>query len=298
MDLILKNLLIASERAVNGRPTDFEYCFFDAEMEIQLKREKDIQHELMQIATTDSNGGIYLLYQPIVDLGSNRIYGFEALARLKTEKYGIVSPLEFIPIAEKTKLIVPLGEKIIYIAFGFLNKLAKQGYGDINISINVSASQLLEGDFAEDVFRIIDEMNVCPDNITFEITESVYVANYGKINDIIAKLRCKGIHIAIDDFGRGYSSLAAELGLRANCLKIDKFFIDALMTGDPDKAITSDIISMAHKLGHYVIAEGVEHEEQKKYLVHYGCEKIQGFLFSKPVEGEKAIELLKESGTL
>ena len=106
-----------------------------------------------------------------------------------------------------------------------------------------------------------------------------------------------GIHIAIDDFGKGYSSLAAELGLQANCLKIDKFFIDSIMTTDPDKAITSDIISMAHKLGHYVIAEGVEHEEQKKYLVNCGCEKVQGFLFSKPVSEEEAVRLLIEMGT-
>ncbi|NLN04299.1 MAG: EAL domain-containing protein [Clostridiaceae bacterium] len=298
VDLILRNLLIASERTVNGKPTEFEYCFFDVEMEVQMNREKDIQNDLNKIATTNRNDdNLFLLYQPIIDLSSNKIYGFEALSRLNTKKYGVVPPLEFINIAEKTRLIIPIGVKIIRKAFGFLKKLENMGYGNVNISINISAIQLIYSDFAQVVMNIIDEMEISPDNITFEITESVYVANYDKVNEIIGQLRLIGIHIAIDDFGKGYSSLAAELGLQANCLKIDKFFIDSIMTTDPDKAITSDIISMAHKLGHYVIAEGVEHEEQKKYLVNCGCEKVQGFLFSKPVSEEEAVRLLIEMGT-
>lgn len=299
VDLILRNLLIASERAVNGKPTEFEYCFFDVEMEVQMNREKDIQNDLNKIATTNRNDdNLFLLYQPIIDLSSNKIYGFEALSRLNTKKYGVVPPLEFINIAEKTRLIIPIGVKIIRKAFGFLKKLENMGYGNVNISINISAIQLIYSDFAQVVMNIIDEMEISPDNITFEITESVYVANYDKVNEIIGQLRLIGIHIAIDDFGKGYSSLAAELGLQANCLKIDKFFIDSIMTTDPDKAITSDIISMAHKLGHYVIAEGVEHELQKKYLVNCGCEKVQGFLFSKPVNKDEAISLLMEMGTV
>lgn len=298
VDQLLKNLLIASEKALDVDDKDFGFCFFDTDTETQITRGEDIKHELAQIVAEVNIDGLFLQYQPILDLKTNQICGFEALARLESSKHGLISPLEFIPIAEKTKLIIPIGEKIIYQAFCFLNKLKENGYGTIDISINVSGIQLLKNDFIKNLFEMINEMQINPENISLEITESIFASNYQEVNRILGELKDSGIHIAIDDFGTGYSSLARERELNINCLKIDKYFIDKLLSLKPEEAITGDIISMAHKLGHCIIAEGVEHEKQRQYLLSHGCDKIQGYLISKPLDGEAAIELLKKQMTV
>ena len=136
-------------------------------------------------------------------------------------------------------------------------------------------------------------MQVNPRNIGIEITESVFISDYKHINNIIWKLKDAGLHIAIDDFGTGYSSLAREKEFSVDCLKIDKYFIDKLLDTDLSEAITSDIISMSHKLGHCTIAEGVETESQLQYLKEHNCDRIQGYLFSKPLDEEDALEFLK-----
>jgi len=233
-----------------------------------------------------------LHYQPILDLRTDTICGFEALARLKTERLGLVSPMEFIPIAEKTKLINPIGDQVLVKAFGFLNRLKDQGYETMDVSVNVSAIQLLRPDFIDRLFELIRETHVDPKHIGLEITESVFASDYEHINHIIAKCNAAGLRIAIDDFGIGYSSLAREKELHVGCLKIDKFFIDKLLDPDIDKAITGDIISMAHRLGHCAIAEGVEQDKQLRYLQKHGCDKVQGYLISRPLPEDAAMELL------
>lgn len=292
-DLLLKKVLIATEKALDLNEKEFNICFYDEEMEAQIVREEDIRRELAQIADGENSGRLFLQYQPILDLKSNRICGFEALARLRSDKLGMVPPLEFISIAEKTRLIVPLGQEIMKQAFQFLKVLQEKGYSEINVSINVSTIQMLREDFADNLFKTINEMQVSQQNIGLELTESVFSANYEEINSIIGKLKEAGIHTAIDDFGTGYSSIAKERELNVNCLKIDKYFIDELLEIQPEKTITSDIISMAHKMGHCVVAEGVEHETQKQYLMDYGCDKIQGYLISKPLDEQAAIEFLQ-----
>jgi len=246
----------------------------------------------------DANEDLFLLYQPILNLRTGSIRSFEALARLRTEKLGLVSPLEFIPIAEKTKLIVPIGEKVICKAFRFLNRLRENGYDGISVSINISVIQLLNPNFINRLFELMDEMQINPKNICLEITESVFASDYDSINDILKELREAGLYIAIDDFGTGYSSLSREKELKADCMKIDKYFIDALLHTDPKKAITGDIISMAHKLGQYTIAEGVEYDIQLGYLKEHGCDEIQGYLISKPLYEEDAILFLKGKGEI
>lgn len=291
-DQLLKKLLISSEKALSIHGNDFNVYFYDDETEKEIVREQEIKRELAEIADNETNGGLYLQYQPILDLNSNSISGFEALARLNSDKLGFVPPLEFIPIAEKTKLIIPIGNKIMLQAFGFINRLKEEGHGDVTVSVNVSATQVLANDFKEGLFKMIDEMHVSPENLGIEITESVFTSDYGEINCILNELREKGIKIAIDDFGTGYSSLAREQELNVDCLKIDKYFIDKLLEVDSDNAITAEIISIAHKMGHYVIAEGVEQEEQKEYLIKNGCEKIQGYLIARPLDEDQAMKLL------
>ena len=263
-------------------------------MEAKIIREEDIKREIAQIVDDENKQGIFLLYQPILDLKSNKIQAFEALARLKSEKFGLISPLEFIPIAEKTKLIIPLGQKIIMEALQFLQKLQMNGYATINISINVSAIELLQEDFVDNLLKIISEKQVTPERIGLELTESIFSSDYEEINNILGRLRKMGIHISIDDFGTGYSSLARESELSIDCLKIDKYFIDKLLEIQPEQAVIKEIISMAHKMGHSVIAEGVEYETQKQYLLANNCDKIQGYLIGKPSDEEEAVKLLEK----
>lgn len=293
IDLLLRRLLIASEKSIAGTEKDFEACFYNEELEAEINRERDIREALTGVVLENTNDELFLQYQPVMELQTNAVCGFEALARLQTEKFGLVPPVEFIPIAEKTKLIIPIGEKVIVNAFHFLNKLKASGYDEVGVSINISAIQLLKPSFTSRFLELASEMQVNPRNIGIEITESVFASDYEHINNIIEKLRDAGLHIAIDDFGTGYSSLAREKELIVDCLKIDKYFIDKLLDTDLSNAITSDIISMSHKLGHCTIAEGVECESQLQYLKENNCDRIQGYLFSKPLVEEDALEFLK-----
>ncbi len=298
LDLILKRLLITTERSMSLCEKDFKICFYDQTLEAIVNRESEIIEELSRISKSDSCDNLYVQYQPIMDLKTDSICGFEALARLRTDKLGLVPPLEFIPIAEMTKLINPIGEKIIIDAFKFINKLKSHGYDKISISINISAIQLLRPDFTERFFEIIKDMNVNPMNINIEITESIFTFDFKNINNTLAILKQAGIHISIDDFGTGYSSLARVRELNVNCIKIDKYFIDKFLDINSEKIIISDIISMSHKLGHYIIAEGVEYESQLEYLRKHNCDKIQGYLISKPLYEEMALEFLKSKESM
>jgi|LSQX01.2.fsa_nt_gb PAS domain S-box-containing protein len=299
IDLLLRKLVIASEKPVSLSGRDFEICFYDQELESLVDRERDITEALNAIAVDDYTGDtLFLQYQPIMDLRTGLICGFEALARLRMEKLGPVSPLEFIPIAEKTKLIIPIGEKLMIKAFRFLNKLKEHGYDDIYVFVNISVIQLLKPDFISRLFELINKMRVNPKNVGIEITESIFAPDYNKINNILEQLKKADMHIAIDDFGTGYSSLAREKELKVDYLKIDKFFADKLLNSDQSKAITGDIISMSHKLGHHTISEGVEYDVQLKYLKKHNCDKIQGYLISKPLDEEDAIEFLKKAGII
>lgn len=293
-DLILKKLLIASEKAPDAPSRSEGVSFYDEELEVQIVREEELKRELARITDDDGGGGLFLLYQPILDLKSDKICGFEALARLNSEKFGLVPPLEFIPIAEKTKLIVPIGWKIIDRALKFLRRLQTCGGESVTVSINVSVIQLLQEDFTDKLFEKVTDAQVSPDNVGIELTESIFSLNLEEINSIIKRLRMFGLQVAIDDFGTGYSSFARQRELNVSCLKIDKYFIDKLLDLDLEKALTGDIISMAHKMGHCAIAEGIEYETQKQYLREHGCDKIQGYLVSRPLSEEDALELLRK----
>jgi len=296
IDAILRKLTIASERHMTLFGKDFEICFYDEELEAFVNRERDIIEALSAIAEKDDDpdNELFLQYQPIINLKTGSIFGFEALARLKTKKLGLVPPLEFIPLAEKTKLIIPIGEKIIVQAVNFLSKLKLIGYEDICISINISPIQLMKNDFTCRLLKIMEELNVNPRNIGIEITESTFASNYKVVNSIIEKLRKVGLHIAIDDFGTGYSTLARISELNVDFMKIDKLFVDKLLSGDINKAITSDIISMSLKLGQYTIAEGVDNINQLQYLREHACDNIQGFLISRPLNEDDAIDFLQK----
>lgn len=293
-DLLLKRLLIATEKSIDLFDRDLKICFYDQRFEEAILREEKIIGHLARIGEGEERESLFLCYQPIFDVPSDQICSFEALARLRLEEFGMIPPLEFIPLAEKTKLIIPVGWKIIRESLEFLQEAQARGDGKIKVSINISAIQLVQEDFSSRLLEMIHQMEVDPTQVILEITESVFSGDYEEINRILGELRKQGLFIAIDDFGTGYSSLARERELDVDCLKIDKYFIDKLMEPEPDKAITGDIISMAHKLGHCAIAEGVEKEAQKKYLVEQGCDMLQGYLIGKPMDLESALNLLEK----
>lgn len=293
---LFKNVLIASENINSGMNADFECCFYDKGMEASIVREEIIRNELVSIIETECSNRLFLQYQPIFNLNADMVCGFEALARVRIKELGLISPSEFIPLAEKTKLIVQLGRNIIYQALAFLKRLDSIGYGNVSVSINISVIQLLKMDFIKEFLEIINEMGVNPLNIGIEITESVFASNYEEVNKILGELKAIGIKISIDDFGTEYSSLVRERELNVDCLKIDKYFIDELLVLKDDEAITADIISMAHKMGHYVIAEGVEDLRQLDYLKRNGCDKVQGYLVSRPLDEDVAIDFLRGYG--
>ena len=293
VDAILRKLLIASEKSIGIFEKDFGICFYGEELEALLNREKNIRRALSSVAANDGDDNFYLLFQPIFDIKNNSVCGFEALARLKTDELGLISPDEFIPIAEKYKLIIPIGERVFVIAFRFLKKLVELGYDNISVSVNVSVVQLLQPDFASRLFAIIDEMKVNPKNIGIEITESVFVYDYEKINNTLEQLRSAGLHISIDDFGTGYSSLARLRELKVDYLKLDKYFCQKLLELETSKTIINDIISMCHKLDRCVVAEGIEYDKQLQYLKKYNCDRIQGYLLSKPLAEKDALNFLQ-----
>jgi PAS domain S-box-containing protein/diguanylate cyclase (GGDEF)-like protein len=290
---ILRNASIAAARA-NGQQM-YECCFFDNALKAQVIRISEIKDELLIAAYDKMDKSIYLQFQPIMNAKTDQVEGFEALARMNSNKLGMVNPNEFIPIAEEIQLIIPIGVKVLYMAANFLKTLEGLGYSDIKVYVNISAIQLHREEFYDDILQLIQDTKINPKNLGLEITESIFSNDYEFINKKLDKLIDLGIDISIDDFGTGYSSLARERELNVNCLKIDKHFLDKLLYINHDEAITGDIISMAHKLGHYVIAEGVEEEIQKQYLLEYQCDFFQGYLFSKPLNPEDAIEFLKQN---
>jgi sensor c-di-GMP phosphodiesterase-like protein len=176
----------------------------------------------------------------------------------------------------------------------FLKTLEINDYDKVKVSVNITPNQILHDDFVSDLTQIVNETKITPSNLGIEITEVSFSDNYEVINEKLERLKRLGIIIAIDDFGTGYSSLARERELNVNCLKIDKYFIDKLRYIHQEEAITGDIISMAHRLGHLVVAEGVEYEEQKEYLIQKNCDCMQGYLYSKPLPLQAAIEFLYE----
>ena len=289
---LLKCLLIASETVMGTSTTDSGYCFFNASMEQDIERRKTILSELSEVADGVEPGRLFLQYQPILDLNSNRIVYLEALARFQSGTYGLLSPLEFIPIAEKSKLIVPLGEKISAEALEFLQVLKGEGFEDLKISINISALQFLQEGFVDMVLSTIRRTHTDPRDIYLEITESVLASNFSAINETLGVLLAEGIQIALDDFGTGYSSFARVHELNISCLKIDKRFIDRMTTIGDEHAIIGDIISMAHKLGYKAVAEGVEQAEQLRYLRQHSCDHVQGFLVSRPMVASSVIRYL------
>lgn len=270
------------------------YKFFDEKMEQKIQREEIIEKEIRTAIMAGDTSTIYLVYQPIVELNTQRIVGFEALARMNSKEFGFVSPLEFIDIAERNQLIVPLSNYILRHACAYAAELVAMGYAHLRVAVNISAIHIMREDFTRDVLQIVKEAGIQGRNLELEVTESVLANNYNLINEKLRELMEEGINISLDDFGTGYSSFSRLRELNINTLKIDRSFIQSITDCNKDSHLTRDIVSIAQRLGLKTIAEGVEEQAHVDYLLEHGCDMCQGYLFSKPIPKEETIQLLKK----
>lgn len=258
---------------------------FSEEMDDDMRTHITYQNHLRDAVL---NNELSLLYQPQVNILSNDVVGYEALIRWHSQELGLIMPNIFIPIAEISGLIIPIGEWIIEEACNFSTEMNASRDALTTVSINISIVQLMQQDFAKMVEKIFKKTKVDAKTIIFEITESVFAENFEIINKQLLDITHLGIRIALDDFGTGYSSLTYLKRLPISILKIDKKFIDGIIDENKNHFFTSTIIDLGHNLGVDIIAEGVEHDEQLEYLRKRQCFVIQGYLFSRPISADNA----------
>jgi diguanylate cyclase (GGDEF)-like protein len=234
-----------------------------------------------------------LAYQPIVVMEDGRLAGFEALIRWDSKERGLVSPVEFIPIAEETGLIVPIGEWVLREACSQIAAWAAEhpDLSDLVVNVNVSGRQLGPALIAQ-VDQAILDAGIKPGNLKLEITESVLMENAAAAGDLLRRIKARGVRICIDDFGTGYSSLSQLVRLPVDTMKIDRMFV-AAMSKDKDTAeVVRSIVALATSLKLDVVAEGVETEEQRRTLAKLGCTYGQGYLFARPLDGPAVLGML------
>jgi len=235
-----------------------------------------------------------LHYQPLLDIKTHEVNGFEALLRWEHPDYGTVSPADFISLAEKNGLIVPIGEWVLRTACRQNMAWQNAGYPPIRMAVNISAQQILDSNFLNTVLKILEETKMPARLLELEITETVLLQQTDATILILQQLREKGIRISIDDFGTGFSSLQYLKNFPVDTLKIDQSFIQDIDTNHNSHLITSAIYSLAHNLNMKVVAEGVETMQQLFKLNEPQCDEVQGFLFSKPIPENKVMRWLEQ----
>jgi len=234
-----------------------------------------------------------LHYQPRVSVDSLAITGLEALVRWQHPQLGLVSPSEFIPLAEDTGLIVPIGEWVLRAACLQGRRWIEEGFAPIPIAVNISARQFHDRDLSQTVIRILEETGFSPKYLELELTESSIMQNEEFAASMLNQLKSMGINISIDDFGTGFSSLASLKRLPIDALKIDQSFVREATTDPDDAALVMAIITLGHNLRLKVVAEGVETDDQLRFLQLLRCDEIQGYFFSRPVSADTLVALFE-----
>lgn len=281
-ETLLKNADTAMYKGKeDGRNT---FRFFTAKMNAEaleyLKLENALRHAI-------EREQFILHYQPIIDLKTGRVTSAEALLRWNHPERGIVGPTEFIPLAEDTGIIVPIGEWVFRTACDQIGAWRDIGLSSLHVSINLSARQSRDTAFKDMIHRVLKETGADPKNITLEITESLFMEEDHRVLAILNELRTMGINLSLDDFGTGYSSLSYLKRFPVNILKIDRSFVVDIGKDTESQGLVEAIIAMAHSQNMKVIAEGAETEEQVAFLRSRGCDEVQGFYFSHPLPAEE-----------
>ncbi|WAM35038.1 EAL domain-containing protein [Caldicellulosiruptor morganii] len=290
---ILRNVDMALSQAKENGKNDFQ-IFMPYMLTRNLKK-IEIEKSLRKAIEDDQ---FVLYYQPVVDLDTLQITGVEALLRWISPQKGMISPLDFIPVAEESGLIVKIGELVIEKALKDIKVWEQKGAGNISVSINLSARQLRAKHFESKVLRLFEKYRIDPGKVIFEITESGAVENFDISLRILSFLCQMGIKFLIDDFGTGYSSLIYLRRLPIGGVKIDRSFISDIAYSKESRSIVEGIILMAHKLDLKVVAEGIETKEELDVLRQMGCDSGQGYLFSKPVPKDEIEKLILQGRIL
>jgi diguanylate cyclase (GGDEF)-like protein/PAS domain S-box-containing protein len=233
---------------------------------------------------------LFLEYQPQLNLATGRVIGAEALLRWRHPQLGLISPAKFIPIAENSGMIIPIGEWVLRTACTQARQWQEQGLGPLPVAVNVSAVQFRQDRFLYVVSSILDETGLAPQSLELELTESLLLSTAEVMLSMMRQLKDMGVKLSIDDFGTGYSNLSYLRHLPVYKLKIDRSFVQDLSRDQDDAAITATIINMAKTLNLRVIAEGVETEQQMQFLRLHGCDEVQGYYFSRPLSAGDFIE--------
>lgn len=285
---ILKNADVAMYRAKEeGKST---YVVYDKSMHTAFNERMNIEKHLRGAM---NNNEFELHYQPQVDIQTGLISGFEALIRWSSPVLGFVSPLSFIKIAEDSRLIIYIGEWVLREASLFTKRIQERTGFLYKISVNISIIQLLQEDFVDIVLDSLKESGLAPSCLELEITESIFMESFESIVGKLEFLKTRGIRIALDDFGTGYSSLSYLQQLPISTLKMDKIFIDSLEDKAYSQSFVRTIIVLGHTMGLDVVAEGVEEASQLRFLKEAGCNKVQGYLISRPVPEQRVMELIE-----
>ena len=285
---LLKNAGAALYKA--KRSGGANYQFFTADLYDLAARRLALESDLRRAI---QNEEFLVHYQPRVSVDSLAITGIEALVRWQHPQLGLISPSEFIPLAEDTGLIVPIGEWVLRTACLQGRRWRDQGFAPVQIAVNISARQFHDQDLAQTVIGILEETGLPPNYLELELTESSIMQNAEFAAGILSRLKSRGINISIDDFGTGFSSLASLKRLPIDALKIDQSFVRDATTDPDDAALVMAIITLAHNLRLKVIAEGVETEDQLRFLQLLRCDEIQGYFFSKPLPAETFVSLFE-----
>ena len=290
VETLVKNADAAMYRAKDKGKN--RYSFFKPEMNKEITERISNENNLFKAIEKEE---FLLLFQPQIDLKTNKITGFESLIRWNSPDKGVLAPYKFIPIAEETNLIIPLGEWVIRETCKQNKKWHNMGV-TLTCAVNISAKQFLRSNLVNLIKNILNETQLDPKYLELELTETILMEDIEKTVNILNRLKKMGVKISIDDFGTGYSSLSYLKQFPIDTLKIDQSFISPINADSIDKnfTIANIVIDLGHKLGMKVIAEGVETEGQIKFLKKYACDKIQGYIISEPVNEIEFNLLLKK----
>lgn len=290
MGVLLKNADMAMYRAKSrGRNT---YEFFTNSMNEVLQKKIQIETHLRNAIERNE---LKVYYQPIFDIKTREICGLESLLRWHHPELGIIPPRDFIPIAEETDLIVPIGEWVLESVCQQKAILKRKGYHDLNFSVNISARQFNKKDLSKRVRSILEKFNVDGKYITLELTESLIMSDVARSTKIVNELKKLDLAISIDDFGTGYSSLNYLKNFPFDIIKIDRSFVTDFTLNHEDAAIVKAIITLAHNLKMRTVAEGVETPEQYQFLNDHYCDAVQGFLLCPPIPDVELEQILQKS---